>query len=58
LQPRRSFVAYSGEERYPLAPDVEAIGVRELAELLSGLEVERTAGPSSAAWNLEPRNLS
>ncbi|MGL6160865.1 ATP-binding protein [Microbulbifer sp.] len=38
LQPQRSFVAYSGEERYPLAPDVEAIGVRELAGLLAGLE--------------------
>ena len=43
LQPQRSFVAYSGEERYPLAPDVEAIGVRELAGLLAGLEEGHTA---------------
>ena len=30
LKPRRKFVVYPGEERYPLANGVEAIGVREL----------------------------
>jgi predicted AAA+ superfamily ATPase len=34
LKPDRAFVVYSGAERFPLAAQVEAIGVRELAELL------------------------
>lgn len=34
LKPRRSFVVYSGEERYPIAQDVEAISLKEMAELL------------------------
>lgn len=34
IAPQRAFVVYSGAERYPLAPDVEAIGLPELcAEL-------------------------
>lgn len=33
----RSFVVYSGQDRYPLAEDVEAISVREMAQLLDSL---------------------
>jgi predicted AAA+ superfamily ATPase len=36
LQPRRKFVVYPGTERYPIAQDIEAIPLRELAELLRG----------------------
>lgn len=35
VRPERCFVVYSGTERYPLAPGVEAIGLREMAELLA-----------------------
>ena len=35
LHPARTFVVHAGEERYPVAKDVEAIGVRELATLLA-----------------------
>lgn len=34
LKPARSFVVYSGEGRYPITKEVEAIGLRELAKLL------------------------
>ena len=34
LRPTRTFVVYSGTEGYPLTPDVEAIGLRELAAQL------------------------
>jgi predicted AAA+ superfamily ATPase len=34
LKPERSFVVYSGDERYPITKGVEAIGLRELASLL------------------------
>ncbi|MBI4989452.1 MAG: ATP-binding protein [Rhodocyclales bacterium] len=37
LQPARSFVVYSGDDRYPLGEDAEAIGLRELASTLAGL---------------------
>jgi predicted AAA+ superfamily ATPase len=36
LQPVRSFVVYAGEDRYPLADGIEAIGIREMAEELAG----------------------
>lgn len=36
LNPDRTFVAYAGDDRYPTAKDVEAIGVRELATRLAG----------------------
>lgn len=36
LNPAKSFVVYSGDDRYPLDEDVEAIGLRELASILSG----------------------
>lgn len=35
LDPRRSFIVYSGAERYRIAKDVEAIGVREMTALLA-----------------------
>ncbi len=31
VQPDKSFVAYTGEERYPVSQDVEAIGILEMA---------------------------
>ena len=34
INPERSFVVYSGSERYPLAHGVEAIGLRDMAALL------------------------
>ena len=34
IEPERSFIVYSGDERYPLSADVEAIGLREMAEVL------------------------
>lgn len=34
LNPDQSFVVYSGQERYPMAEGVEAIGLREMAEVL------------------------
>jgi predicted AAA+ superfamily ATPase len=37
LRPKQRFVVYSGVERFPLAPDVEAIGVAELAATLAVL---------------------
>jgi len=37
MKPQRSFVVYSGEERYPMSTDIEAISVRELAGMLAGL---------------------
>lgn len=38
LRPSRSFVVYSGTERFPLRDGVEAICLRDLADLLSSLE--------------------
>ncbi len=35
LAPAKAFVVYSGEERYPVADGVEAIGVREMATMLA-----------------------
>ena len=37
LKPTRSFIVYSGKERYPKADGVEAIGLRELAEELAAV---------------------
>ena len=34
IEPERSFIVYSGDERYPLSQDVEAIGLREMAAVL------------------------
>ena len=35
LAPAKAFVVYSGEERYPVADGVEAIGLREMAAVLA-----------------------
>lgn len=35
LAPDQSFVVYAGEDRYPLGQGIEAIGLRQLADLLS-----------------------
>ena len=37
LQPAKRFVVHAGLDRYPISDDVEAIGVRELADTLSQL---------------------
>ncbi len=37
LHPAKKFVVYGGEGRYPLSSDVEAIGLKGLAEVLAGL---------------------
>jgi uncharacterized protein len=37
LKPSRAFVVYGGDERYPIAEGVEAIGLRELVALLASL---------------------
>ena len=37
LNPDRMFVAYAGDERYPVAEGVEAVGVRELASRLASM---------------------
>lgn len=36
VQPARAFVVHAGEDSYPISEDIEAIGLRELAGLLSG----------------------
>lgn len=36
LRPARAFVVYAGEERYPIAEGVEALGVSAMADLLAG----------------------
>jgi hypothetical protein len=41
LVPARSFILYSGEERYPIAEGVEAIGLRAMAEELATLGAPR-----------------
>jgi len=40
VQPARAFVVHAGEDSYPISEDIEAIGLRELAELLSGAASE------------------
>jgi uncharacterized protein len=34
LKPKCSFIVYSGDQRYPIGKDVEAIGLREMARIL------------------------
>lgn len=41
LKPTQAFVVYAGEERYPLAEGIEAIGVREMAGLLARTKTEQ-----------------
>lgn len=37
LEPDRRFVVYAGADRFPIAPGVEAVSLRELAGELAGL---------------------
>jgi hypothetical protein len=37
LEPRRRFVIYNGTERYPLNPDTEALGLRQMVETVAGI---------------------
>jgi hypothetical protein len=37
LEPSRVFVVYDGEDRFPLAKDIEAIGLQELARELAAV---------------------
>ena len=41
VKPERAFLVHSGEERYPVTKDVEAIGLREMASLLERGEPTR-----------------
>lgn len=34
IAPQRAFIVHSGDDRYPLSTDIEAIGLRAMAELL------------------------
>ena len=43
LQPDRTFVVYSGDERYPQAGGIEAIGLTAMADALAELEPARGA---------------
>ena len=36
LKPSRSFVVYSGVDRYPISEGIEAVGVEGMAEMLAG----------------------
>ena len=36
LRPARKFVVYPGQERYPLAADIEAIPLASLAQVAAG----------------------
>lgn len=38
IQPDKSFVVYSGNDRYPLAENTEVISLLELAKMLSEME--------------------
>ena len=38
LQPDRTFLVYSGDERYPLGGGIEAIGLTAMADALARLE--------------------
>ncbi len=38
LNPDRAFLVYAGQERYPKGDGIEAIGVGELARVLTALD--------------------
>ncbi|MGE5154935.1 MAG: ATP-binding protein [Bdellovibrio bacteriovorus] len=40
IQPAKAFVVHAGEDSYPISEGIEAIGLRELAGLLSGAATE------------------
>jgi predicted AAA+ superfamily ATPase len=37
LQPRKAFVVHAGEDRYPVSKEIEAIGLKELAQEVAAL---------------------
>jgi len=37
LKPQRRFVVYNGDERYPFGPEIEALGLHQMADMLTGL---------------------
>ena len=37
LKPQRRFVVYNGDERYPFGPEIEALGLHQMADTLTGL---------------------
>jgi len=39
LEPERALVVYPGEERYRIAPSIEAIGLAELCETLDATDL-------------------
>ena len=43
LQPDRTFLVYSGDERYPKGGGIEAIGLTAMADVLAGLEPTQDA---------------
>lgn len=43
LKPDRAFVVYSGEERYPVAENIDAISLREMAEMLDNTALNEPA---------------
>ena len=43
LQPDRTFIVYSGDQRYPQAGGIEVIGLTAMAEALAELEPARGA---------------
>jgi uncharacterized protein len=54
LNPSRAFIVYSGEERYPVVTGVEALGVRDMADLLvqSSPHSPDKASPSVSTYHL------
>ena len=40
LNPNRTFIVYSGEDRYPVAKGIEVIGLKEMAEELEALRTQ------------------
>ena len=43
LQPAKAFVVHAGEDSYPLSESVEAVGLREMIELLSGTTTTKSS---------------
>ena len=39
VEPDKSFVVYAGDDRYPLSEGVDAIGLRELCQILAGRDM-------------------
>jgi len=43
IQPTNAFVVHAGEVRYPISESVEAVGLREMIELLSGTTTTKSS---------------